>query len=128
MKHIKKYNQIINENLKTTLDIGGGESLLDIKIEKDVPKHLIEYIPTIGDVIDSKGGYSLFISCNKGETIYHFEDDSSKIYTKDEFNNSFYDYDEYIYDYNEYIYDNRIINIVNDYFNCDQIDIFLQHP
>jgi hypothetical protein len=132
MKHIRKFNQLVNEKLITTLDIEGGESLLDIKIEKDVPKHLIKYIPTIGDIINSKQGYGLFISCNDGDTIYHFTSDSSKIYKKSEFNNMFYDYDENMNTHNELLGDSsddeKIISIVKDYFDCDNIKVYLEYP
>jgi hypothetical protein len=139
MKHIRKFNQV-NEKLITTLDIEGGESLLDIKIENDVPKHLVKYIPTIGDIINSKQGYGLFISCNDGDTIYHFTSDSSKIYKKSEFNNMFYDYDENMDTHNELLgdssdeknhynfYDEKIISIVKDYFDCDNIKVYLEYP
>lgn len=136
MKHIKRFIQV-NEKLMTTLDIEGGESLLDIKIEKDVPKHLLKYIPTIGDIIRSEQGYGLFVSCNGGDTIYHFTSDKSKIYKKDEFNNMFYDYDENMDTHNELLGgtgldgssdDDKIISIVKDYFDCDNVKVYLEYP
>lgn len=36
MKHIRRFN----ENLTFSLDITGGENILDLKIEEDIPEHL----------------------------------------------------------------------------------------
>lgn len=123
MKHIRRFN----ENLTCSLDITGGENILDLKIEEDIPEHLFQYVPTIGDFIDAEKGYELFIDCNNGETIYNFGEKDCEIYKKEDFEKNFYDY-KYIDAYNELIEDEKILHIVKKYFNCDNLKVYLQNP
>lgn len=137
MRYLRKFNEENSNNkLYTTLDLVGGENIFDMKMI-ELPKDVLnsfpdldDYIPTLGEFLTKKDIHKLFISCNDGETVYYSDAEGGKMYSKEEFDVKFFEYDDMMDRYNTLVDENtkegsKILSVVKRYFECENLKVYI---
>lgn len=120
MIYISNYKSFINEKLICTLDLGAGESILEIPING------LELTPTIGEYYKTNEGNGIFVVCNN--RIYHFREEDgeyvNKVYTIPEFEENFDSFSHIDVQF-EPVRDKIIIDTIAQFFS-DPIDVYIE--
>lgn len=122
---LKKFEKFkINEGGKptfvTTLDIKGGENILELKMDYQPTLH--EYINKINS--DKSG---LIVWCKKAKLIFLFTYKHSGKYTEEEFEKEFFPVKKLKEKYK--ITDKKVIELVEEYFDPQfDIEVYLSEP
>lgn len=122
MKYIKR----LNESLICSLDLKGGESILDLpivnfdKLNLNIPKEYKKYIkiPTLTKYFNIYKGYEILVICQDKYYVFrkYNEKNVTEIFTEEEFEEENFDIDDFK-EFADEITDKLILENIQQYFS-----------